>query len=213
MENSLMYSGIKENLSKSYDEKSAERNDTPTQDWKVKERDVFYSFLEKENKTSHLEIGARTGRDSLFFKGKGLKTLSTDLSSESVELCREKGLHAEVMSFDDLSLTDGQFESIWALNCLLHVPKQELSLVLKEIKRVLAPGGQFYIGVYGGVDFKGIWEGDHYEPKRFFSFYEDNRLTDALSDVFIIEYFKRVPKEVVGGAFDFQSIILRKGKY
>jgi SAM-dependent methyltransferase len=127
-----------------------------------------------------------------------------------VQKCKEKGLQAEVMSFDRLDFPDNYFESIWALNCLLHVPKENIKTVLSEIRRVLKPSGIFYMGVYGGENSEGIWENDPYEPKRFFSFFEDDAIKELLSDLFNIEYFNVVPSEIVGGKFHFQSIILRK---
>lgn len=208
--NKMSYTNIKKSLSSSYDSKSKQRNESLIQDWKVEERDHFYSLLVKEEKISLLEIGAGPGKDGLFFNERGLKTLSTDLSEESVALCQEKGLNAKVMSFDHLTLPDNEFDAVWALNCLLHVPKQELEQVLMEIKRVLKPGGLFYMGVYGGRDSEGIWEDDFYEPKRFFSFYEDEKIKEVVANVFEIEGFRTISKEIVGGELDFQSIILRK---
>ncbi|BCB03622.1 class I SAM-dependent methyltransferase [Bacillus sp. KH172YL63] len=202
--------GLKKQLADSYNRKSTQRNDSPKQDWKVRERKLFYSMVKKEGNSSLLELGAGTGWDSLYFNEKGIATFSTDLSPQSVDLCREKGLKAEVMSFDQLAIPDEGFEAVWALNCLLHVPKDELPIILNEIKRVLAPNGLFYMGVYGGRDFEGTWREDHYVPKRFFSFYEEFKLKEVLSQAFKIEYFNTVPKETVGGDFDFQSIILRK---
>ena len=206
----MIYKEIKKSLSETYDKKSGDRNKNPMESWKIKERDIFYSYLKNENKVSLLEIGAGPGRDSLFFHEKGMETLSTDLSPESIELCKEKGLEAKVMSFDHLTIPENQYDAIWALNCLLHVPKRELPNVLKEINRVLKPEGLFYMGVYGGENHEGIWAEDHYEPKRFFSFFEDETIKEVLSKVFTIEKFTCVPKEVIGGKFHFQSIILRK---
>ncbi|MGM7700661.1 class I SAM-dependent methyltransferase [Pseudalkalibacillus sp. Hm43] len=206
----MLYSEIKKNLATAYDQQSDARNESPTQDWKVAERDVFLTHLQNEEKQTLLEVGAGPGRDSLFFQQQGLKTLSTDLSPESVRICREKGLDAEVMSFDNLEIPDEKFDAVWALNCLLHIPKSDLPSVLKEIKRVMKPGGLFYMGVYGGQDSEGVWEGDFHEPKRFFSFFQDEDLKEVLSEIFQIEYFNVVPKELVGGPFHFQSVILRK---
>jgi ubiquinone/menaquinone biosynthesis C-methylase UbiE len=112
------------------------------------------------------------------------------------------------MSFYNLNFPNNHFDSIYALNCLLHVPKKDIKRVLNEIKRVLKPSGLFYLGVYGGENSEGVWEGDHYTPKRFFSFYEDETLIELLSELFIIEYFELVPK--VFGKLHFQSVILKK---
>lgn len=114
------------------------------------------------------------------------------------------------MSFYNLNFPDQHFDSIWALNCLLHVPKDDIKDVLNELKRVLKPSGLFYLGVYGGENSEGIWKEDHYTPKRFFSFYDDESLEELLSEIFLIEYFEVVSKEIVGGKYHFQSVISRK---
>jgi hypothetical protein len=90
------------------------------------------------------------------------------------------------------------------------VSKKDIKSVLLEIKRVLKPSGLFYMGVYGGENHEGIWENDLYTPKKFFSFFEDDSIKTLLSEFFTLEYFHVVPKEMVGGPFRFQSIILRK---
>jgi ubiquinone/menaquinone biosynthesis C-methylase UbiE len=84
-----------------------------------------------------------------------------DLSNEMVNLCQEKGLNAHVMDFYDLQFPDQSFDAVFALNCLLHVPKANLESVLKEVHRVLRDGGLFFCGVYGGQDTEGIWEMVH----------------------------------------------------
>jgi SAM-dependent methyltransferase len=203
---------IKESLTSSYNKQAFDRDSLHVQDWKTKERDIFVSYLEKENTASLLEIGAGPGKDSSHFKSIGLETVSTDLSPEMVKLCRDKGLNAYVMSFDHLKFTNNAFDSVWALNCLLHVPKANLVAILQEIKRVLKPDGLFYLGVYGGSRFEGVWEDDFYKPKRFFSFYGDEELKDILSSQFKVEYFNVVPTEIVGGEYHFQSVILRKSE-
>lgn len=203
-----MRNTFEKNITESYNKKAVERNSYNVQDWKVKERDTFLKFIQNEECSSLLEIGAGTGKDSLYFKEQGLSTFSTDVSPEMIKLCKEKGLNAGVMSFYNLNFPSNHFDSIWALNCLLHVPKIDIKGVLNEIKRVLKPSGLFYLGVYGGENFEGIWEEDHYTPKRFFSFYEDASLKELLSELFHIKYFAVVPKEKVGGQFNFQSVIL-----
>lgn len=206
----MMMNELKESLQQSYDKETKSRDRLDVQDWKVIEREKFLELLMLENKKNLLEIGAGTGRDSLYFNDKGFSVKTIDLSSAMVALCREKGLDAETMSFDQLDFPSDTFDGIWALNCLLHVPKKELASVLNGIKRVLKPGGIFFMGVYGGVESEGVWEGDHYEPKRFFSFFTDEALKETVSSIFTIERFHSVPPEEVGGSLSFQSLTLRK---
>ncbi|MEC1521039.1 class I SAM-dependent methyltransferase [Neobacillus niacini] len=205
-----MEKSIQEKIADSYNQNAKERDLYILQDWKVNEREIFLGKLKTNKCLNLLEIGAGAGKDSLYFKEQGLITTSTDISPEMVKLCKEKGLNAKVMDFAHLAFPDDHFDSIWALNCLLHVSKKDIKNVLLEIRRVLKPSGIFYMGVYGGENHDGIWEEDSYTPKRFFSFFEDNSIKELLSEFFTIDYFHVVPKEIVGGPFHFQSIILIK---
>ncbi|WP_070121331.1 class I SAM-dependent methyltransferase [Bacillus marinisedimentorum] len=206
----MINEALKHALVDSYDNHASEREKNDLQDWKSSEREVFYRVLAERGKTSLLEVGAGPGKDSLFFKEMGMDVLATDISPSMVELCRSKGLNARVMSFDEIDLPEQSLDAVWALNCLLHVPKAQIRSVLAGLKRVLKPDGLFYMGVYGGKDHEGIWEEDPYKPARFFSFFEDEQLKDLLSEFFTVEYFNVVPASVVGGKFHFQSVILRK---
>ncbi|MCT1577659.1 hypothetical protein M3E13_12090 [Oceanobacillus kimchii] len=68
------------------------------------------------------------------------------------------------------------------------------------------------MGVYGGKDSQGIWEKDTYNPKRFFSFYPDEKIRDVVEKVFKVEYINIIPKNIIGGEreLSFQSMILKK---
>lgn len=173
-----------------------------------RERKVFRIAKQRKHK-SLLELGAGAGNDSKYFYDCGLRVTSTDLSDEMIKLCKEKGLDSKVMDFYDLGFHDEFFESAYAINSILHVPKDDINSVLKEINRVLKPGGVFYMGVYGGHNFEGIWDEDWCEPKRFFSFYTDEMIQKVVNRYFELVYFNSVPLEL-GKHFHFQSIILRK---
>jgi SAM-dependent methyltransferase len=125
-----------------------------------------------------------------------------------VELCRQKGVTAHVMDVVDLRFEQNLFDAVYALNSFLHVSKNEFSTALKNVHAVLQPTGLFFLGLYGGFDFEGIWEDDYYNPKRFFSFYTDKDLKRTLGKVFEIVYFKNI--EFDKDKRPFQSVILRK---
>ncbi|QAS51748.1 class I SAM-dependent methyltransferase [Halobacillus litoralis] len=202
---------LKKQLSIAYDSQSNHRNDAETQTWKIYERSSFLQRLINEEKNSLLEIGAGAGKDSDYFKTANLNVHATDLSEQMVEKCREKGLNASVMSFDELTFEKDSFDAVWSLNCLLHVPKNNLRDVLKGVQHVLKTDGLFYMGVYGGINQEGIWENDFHEPKRFFSFYQDEDLETVLEQYFTIEAFHKIPMSHVGnGPTHFQGFILRK---
>lgn len=194
------------NLRAAYNGKAAWRDRLQIRDWKVEERGHFLAYLQRESKNSLLEIGAGPGQDSLFFQQQGMDVVATDLSPEMVRLCQEKGLTAFEMDFDQLHFAQ-QFEAIYALNCLLHVPKPDLPAILQRLQNLLQPDGLFYMGVYGGEDWQGIYEEDQHEPKRFFSFYTNEHIQRVVGQFFSLVYFKEIA--VPDSGQDFQSMIWR----
>jgi len=199
---------IRSNLILSYNRQAEQRNQSNLEDWKANERAEFLELLKSEQKQSLLEIGAGHGRDSKFFQDNGLQVTCIDLSPEMIRLCQQKGLDARLMDMIDLDFPDHSFDAVYALNSLLHLPKTELPIVLQNIRRVLNPNGFFFLGIYGGYDFEGIWEKDSYEPKRFFSFHSDEKLKQAVTETFSLLSFKPIASR--DGELHFQSLILRK---
>ena len=169
----LTYKGVIDHLRHAYDSRAQERETRPISDWKIQERARFLSLLQAEGKRRLLEIGAGAGYHARFFQDSGLEVVCTDLSPELVRLCREKGLTAYEMDFLGLEFPTESFDAVFALNCLLHVPRRDLPRVLRAIRAVLGPGRLFYLGVYGGKPHEGVWPDDTYEPKRFFCFQTD----------------------------------------
>ena len=203
-----MYRDITEMLRTAYDRKVAEREAKETDQWKAEVRQGFLELLRAEGKSKLLEVGAGTGVHGLFFKDAGLDVVSTDLSQAMVDSCRAKGLDARQVDFLSLDLVD-EFDAVFALNCFLHVPRDDLPNVLTIMRQVLNPNGLLFWGQYGGVDHQGLLESDHYEPKRFFSMLTDDALQAAGDAVFQSVSFTTV--EVTRGwEQHFQSSIWRR---
>jgi SAM-dependent methyltransferase len=194
-------------LREAYDKRAVWRDEQGYQDWKEKERANFLAHLERENKRTLLEIGAGPGRDSLFFQQNGLDVVATDLSPEMVKLCRAKGVTAYVMDFASLEFSE-LFEAIFALNCLLHVPKKDLPTILQRLHGLLKPNGLFYLGIYGGQDFEGIHEADQHEPKRHFSLYLNEQIQVIVGRFLTPVYFQAIP--LTSTIDTFQSMIWRR---
>ncbi|MDR9855793.1 8-oxo-dGTP diphosphatase MutT [Paenibacillus sp. VCA1] len=200
-------SSIKSTLKQAYDNHADLRNAAELEGWKAEERDNVLNAFQSNDVHSVLEIGAGPGRDSLFFKKHGFDVTAVDLSEEMVRLCRQKGLSARVMDFYHLEFADRSFDAVYAMNCLLHVPKAQLPGVLTEIKRVLKPGGLFYLGLYGGMSTDGIWEQDTYEPKRYFAMYPDEEIQRIIQIYFQMENFHT--RDMGEGSPHFQGMLLR----
>lgn len=199
---------VKETLRSSYNQNAKLRDKPDVVSWKLLERDHFLSLLDKREQTTILDLGAGTGQHGKYMADHGFDVTCIDLSPNMVDACIQKGLKAFEMDMYRLSFEDDAFDGIWALNSLLHIPKADLLNVLGEIKRVLKPGGVFYMGVYGGYNSEGIWEEDPYQPQRFFSFYDEIAMKETVSQVFTLQEFRTVPLD--GMKLDFQGIVLTK---
>jgi SAM-dependent methyltransferase len=204
-----MYEQLLPKLRKAYDRAVDEREGKKRPQWKDEIRASFLEMLKDEGKRSLLEIGAGTGVDSMFFQDNDIKVICTDLSPENIRSCVEKGLEAYEMDFLNLEFPSQSFDSAYAMNCLLHVPSQDFSNVLKIIRDLLKPSGLFYLGQYGGQDSEGTWPKDHYKPKRFFSFLSDDRIRQVAVEFFTIIEFT---KNFLANEEDlhFQSLFLRR---
>lgn len=206
-----MYQQVIDDLRNAYTQKVEERSQRSLQPWKLAVREHFLGRLQAEGKASLLEIGAGTGHDSLFFQHAGLTVTCTDLTPAMVVHCQAQGLAAQVVDFVQLPhyFAADSFDAIYAMNCLLHLPKAEFPTILQGIRTILRRGGLFFLGQYGGVDEEGVWDGDHYEPKRFFARYRDEQIRAIVKQFFAVEEFQSIPPND-GSAGTFQAFVLRK---
>jgi len=201
------YELITEQLARIYDAAVERRAKTPLEPWKVPERAAFLELLVREERKSLLEIGAGTGVHGRFFADAGFDVVCADLSAAMVEHCRARGLVAVQQDFLHLDL-GRRFDAVFAMNCLLHVPREDLPAALAAIRATLLPGGLFYLGQYGGIVQDGVFADDTYEPKRYFSFLEDDDLLAIVREHFEVESFRAVDIRSDDGEH-FQSLVLR----
>jgi len=100
-----------------------------------------------------LELGCGAGNHAAKMLAAGFRVRATDGSPEMAEIAaRRLGHPVEAMLFDELDDRE-TYDGVWASACLLHVPRSELSGILKRIYRALKPSGVFYASYkLGGGD-------------------------------------------------------------
>ncbi len=122
-----------------------------------------------------------------------------------IELCKERGLNAEIMDIEDLQFSDETFDGIWSVTSLLHVPKSKIQEVVKMLHRILKSEGIIYICVKKGEGERLIQD-NNLDSKRFFSFWNMEDLISIFKKGFeVIEY-----KENLVGHTIFLQLFLRK---
>lgn len=129
-----------------------------------------HSFFEKhlKEKSTILDIGFGSGRDSLYFKNKGYDVYSIDPEESFVAHAKEIGLQNVYQSKAEEIGFAGVFDGIWACASLLHIPSKDLKDVFKKCCTALKENGIMYVSFKQG-DSEGERDGRFYldltEPK------------------------------------------------
>ena len=108
-----------------------------------------------------LDFGCGSGRDTKYFLDKGCRVTATD---GSAELCRQAsvftGIEVQEMLFQELDDID-TYDGIWACSSILHLPKNELLLVIRKMSDALKDTGVIYTSFKYG-DFEGVRNGRYF---------------------------------------------------
>ena len=97
---------------------------------------------------------------------RGLTVRRTDITPAFVELMRSRGYDAEVLD----PLTDelgGPYDGVWASACLLHVAREDLPTVLRNLAGATRPGGALAMSLKEGDGEEWSVHGHVREPRRF----------------------------------------------
>ena len=129
-----------------------------------------------------LDVGCGPGFDTVSLQNLGLNAVGLDLSWN---MLWEGMTHfpANYAQVDMRSLPFGStIGAIWSCASLLHIPRQEAPVVLREFSRVLVRGGLICLSVKSGEGE--LWTDAPYGDgnKRFFTLWEPDSLDCLLQD-------------------------------
>lgn len=204
---------IKKQLKEYYNKNAEHRNSTEKQPWKIKLRQRLLDIMKDADLHTLLEIGAGTGQDSLFFMENRLEVTAVDLSESHIKKCREKDIDAHIMDFSNMRFEDSSYDCVYAMNCLLHIPNDEITNVINELRRVTKDGGYMFFCQYGtsGVDCDESIRSNDEKGDRFFSFRSYARFKEIIkgAGLDIIESDSFVVGE---DKYNMQYFVLRNHK-
>ena len=124
-----------------------------------------------------LDLGCGSGRDSLEFIKKGYNVTAVD-GSKKLSIAASKLIGQKVIcsKFEDLQLTE-KFNGIWACASLLHVNKNHIVDIIKNLSSNLKTNGVFYISFKYG-------ENEYIDEKgRYFNCYTEETFNELISKV------------------------------
>ena len=117
-------------------------------------RDALVAAMPK-NPGKILDLGCGPGRDLVAFKGQGHTVIGLDATPAFVEMARQaSGCEVWQQSFLSLDLPPETFDGIFANASLLHVPRNQMVRVLRDVWRSLVVEGALMMSMG-----RGDWEG------------------------------------------------------
>jgi SAM-dependent methyltransferase len=116
-------------------------------------REIEATLLRGRLHGSVLDAGCGTGGFLTWAAARGTfsRLAGVDISAEAIELAREVVPSAElrVAPLDRLPFGDGEFDLAVSHDVLQHVPEAVLDAGLRELRRVLRPGGALLVRTNG----------------------------------------------------------------
>lgn len=109
---------------------------------------VYGDVLPEDKTASILDVGCGEGNLLAFLDHLGYENISGfDLSPENVRICHEQGFRF-VERFDALKIErfqEKEFDLIFILDLLEHLPKEQTSSFLEHARERLSPGGKIVV--------------------------------------------------------------------
>jgi 2-polyprenyl-3-methyl-5-hydroxy-6-metoxy-1,4-benzoquinol methylase len=155
-----------------------------------------------------LDVGCGPGRDLVAFKSQGQTVGGLDATPAFVEIAKElSGCEVLHQSFLNLDLPEAEFDGIFANASLIHVPRNEMLKVLKDLHKALVMNGAIVMSMC-----RGDWEGYDERPtgKRYTAGWEYHTLAPELEQAgfAIVNHYYRPP----GLPREAQSWVVMVGK-
>lgn len=147
----------------------------------------FISCLPKNAKI--LDVACGAGRDVQYFLEEGYNAVGIDLSKGMIEQAKNRVSGGSFIQMDmlDLKFDTEEFDAVWCMNSLLHIPKDIVMNALKNFHKVLKPNGVLFLAVQEGEGEKFVRFEKSGNMPRFFAFYQQPEIENMLEEAgFII---------------------------
>lgn len=107
--------------------------------------------------------------------------MGLDSSSSMVRLTHEiTGVPIYHMDMRSMTLPDRFVEGIWCIATLLHLPRRDVSVALREFHRILQQGGHLYLSLKQGTGSKLVRREKTGRSPRLFTYFAQQEIAQLL---------------------------------
>lgn len=130
------------------------------------------------------DLGCGPGQIARYLYRQGVKTLGVDLSTKMVEEAQKLNPEIHFHQGDMLSLPDedNSWGGIAAFYSILHIPREQVVDALREMNRVLKPGGILLVTFHVGQEIKHLDEWWEKPVNLDFAFYMPDEMEVWLNE-------------------------------
>ena len=160
------------------------------------------------------DMGCGPGQIARYLHRTGVKTLGVDLSTKMVEEASRLNPEIHFHQGDILSLPDedNSWGGIAAFYCIIHIPREQIVDALREMIRVLKPGGLLLVTFHIGQEVKHLDEWWEKPVNLDFAFYLPKEMEVWLNEAGfgLVETLVREPNPQVEVATQRAYLFARK---
>jgi ubiquinone/menaquinone biosynthesis C-methylase UbiE len=147
------------------------------------DRDVLDAFARRlAGMGMVVDMGCGPGQIAAFLASRDVEVQGVDLSPQMIEVARElhPGIEFQTGDMRALPFADESLAGLSAMYCIIHIPRDEVTTVLGELRRVLCPGGLLLMSFHVGSRIEHVTEFLEESVSMDFVFFERDEMEGYL---------------------------------
>jgi ubiquinone/menaquinone biosynthesis C-methylase UbiE len=129
-----------------------------------------------------LDLGCAYGRDAKTFVELGYKVIGVDFSEAFIAKARVHVPEATFIVSDirEFSCADASLDAVYASAILLHIPKEDTKVVLRNMHRFLKPNGKLFFFLYVGQGEGLVADERYVGVEKYYAFFTKEEFRNFL---------------------------------
>jgi len=145
------------------------------------------------------DLGCGPGHVARYLRDQGVEVIGVDLSPEMIRVATSRNPEIEfrVGNMNDLDMPDSSLTGAVAFYSIVHLNSRDLAPILREVRRVVVPGGLVIVAFHIGAQVVHVDDLFGARVSLDFHFHVPVHVIEALHDTHfrVIEHVEREPYE------------------